>query len=95
MEKSFSVYQGDAAENHALFESIHIIINQFNPQLTIAQQNMAALKKHYSRYLCQTTVPRNTKVEQATAMGMPVTQYDPSCVASRRIRALLEEVFGF
>lgn len=95
MEKSFSVYHGDGAETQALFDNIYIIINQFNPQLTIAQQNMAALRKHYNRYLCDTHIPRNTKVEQATAMGMPVTQYDPTCVASRRVRELIEEVFGF
>lgn len=95
MEKSFSIYNPEGDPDQALFDNIHIMINQFNPQLTIAQQNLAALRKHYSRYLCETMIPQNTKVSQATANGMPVTQYDSTCTASRKIRALVEEIFGF
>jgi len=95
MEKSFSIYNPDGESNQALFENIHIIINQYSKNETIARQNLSALRKHYSRYLCNTIIPRNTKVSQATAMGMPVMQYDPSCIASRRIRTLIEEVYGF
>ncbi len=94
LQHSFSIYhpQGGSQE---LFDNIHIIVNQYNPKLQIAQQCLTALRKHYSTYLCETLIPDNTKVTQATAAGMPVTQFDPSCTAAKRIRALIEEVYGF
>lgn len=95
MEKSFSVYNPDGQKSEALFNHIHILINQYSQNENIARQNLAALRKHYAQYLCKTIIPRNTRVSQATAMGMPVMQYDPSCVASRRIREAIQEVFGF
>ena len=61
----------------------------------MARENRQSLLTHYEEYLCETHIPYNTKIVQATAMGMPVLQYDSSCKGSKMIRRLINEVFGF
>jgi chromosome partitioning protein len=93
MEKNFSVHPEH--ERRGLFENIFIFVNQFKSNEIIARENLASLQRHYTDYLTTTKIPYNTKISQATAMGMPVLQYDPSCRGSKCIRQLINEVFGF
>ena len=93
MERSFSLYLGN--RKGGLFDNVFIFVNQYKKNEIMAKENLQSLMAHYKDYLCETRIPYNAKIAQSTAMGMPVLQWDPSCMGARTIRHLIDEVFGF
>lgn len=103
MQKIYAVYtefrggltefRGGVTEfRGGLLDNIYVIINQFRPNELMSKKNAAALEKHYAEYLCETVIPYNTKLAQSTAAGMPIFQYQRSCIAAKQIRKLVEEI---
>lgn len=89
MESAYSLY---TEFRGGLLDNIYVFINQYRAHETMSKQNRGALEKYYANYLCETMVAYNTKIAQATAAGMPIFQYNRSCIGAKHIKALVEEI---
>ncbi|HPY75611.1 MAG: AAA family ATPase [Planctomycetes bacterium] len=89
MEQTYRIY---SLFPTGLLDNIHIFINQYKSNETMSRENRRALEEHYSQYLCETIIPYNTKITQATASGQPITQYAKNSPGAIQIRALVDEI---
>lgn len=89
MQKAYALYSN---LRRGLLDNIYIIINQYRPHELMSRDSKASLEKNYAQHLCQTIIPYNTKLAQATNAGMPIFQYYRSSAAAKQIRALVEEI---
>ena len=69
-----------------------ILVTMFNSRLTLSQQVMAELKKHYGDQVFDTTISRNVKLSEAPGFGMPAYYHDRSAKGAKEYLQVAREL---
>ena len=89
-----------------LVETVHLIRKRLNPKLKIegilftmfdgrtnlSIQVVDEVKKHFSKEVYQTIIPRNVRLGEAPSHGKPIALYDPRSKGAEVYRDLAKEV---
>ena len=73
--------------------SVMALLEQnLNTALNLSQQVAEEARKFFEGRVYQTVIPRNVRLSEAPSFGMPVVQYDPTCIGAKCYLDLAEEV---
>jgi chromosome partitioning protein len=89
-----------------LVETVHLVRKRLNPKLKIegilftmfdgrtnlSIQVVDEVKKHFSKEVYQTIIPRNVRLSEAPSYGKPIALYDPRSKGAEVYRDLAKEV---
>ncbi len=92
----------------SLIDSIHLIKENFNPQLVIEgilltmvdkRNSLSSLvekdvREHFGDTVYKTTIPRNVKISEAPSHGKPAILYDVNCSGSMAYIGLAREIIN-
>lgn len=71
---------------------LRALINKVDARTSAAKLIIETINRRYPGQVFSTTIPMNTAVQQAEIMRMPVVKFDPHCSASKKFRALADEL---
>ena len=71
-----------------------ILVTMYNGRLTLSQQVMAELKKHYGEVLLETAISRNVRLCEAPSFGKPVYYHDKSAKGAKEYLRVAEELLS-
>ena len=71
-----------------------ILVTMYNGRLTLSQQVMAELKKHYGEVLLDTAISRNVRLCEAPSFGKPVYYHDKSAKGAKEYLRVAEELLS-
>ena len=71
-----------------------ILITMYNGRLTLSQQVMAELQKHYGEALFATPISRNVRLSEAPSFGRPVYYHDRSAKGAKEYLRVAEELIS-
>jgi len=71
-----------------------ILLTMFDARLNLSQQVAEEARKFFEGRVYRTVIPRNVRLSEAPSFGMPVIQYDRSCIGARCYIDLAEEVIS-
>jgi chromosome partitioning protein len=91
-----------------LLQTVKRIQKNLNPELTVggifftmydqrtklAQDVVRQVTSYFKDRVFRTIVPRNVRLSEAPSHGVPISQYDASCVGARSYKSLAEEVLN-
>jgi chromosome partitioning protein len=69
-----------------------IVITMFNSRTRSSKEVLEDVRKHYSKNLLKTVIPRNVTITDSTMAGSPVVRYRKSAPASKSYIALAKEI---
>ena len=69
-----------------------LVMTMFNSRTRSSNEVLEDVRKHYSKNLLKTVIPRNVTVTDSTMAGLPVVRYRKSAPASRSYTALVKEI---
>ena len=64
----------------------------FNSRTRSSREVLEDVKKHYSKNLLKTIIPRNVTITDSTMAGSPVVKYRKNAPASKSYVALAREI---
>lgn len=73
---------------------LRAIINRVDRRTSISKAMTEQITRVWGDKLFETTIPLCTAVQQAEAAGQTVLRFDPHCTASKRFRALSDELMA-
>src|SRR6201997_4064524 len=71
-----------------------VVLTMLDERTNLAQQVMAELKNFFGANLCQTAVPRNTRLAEAPSHGKAALVYDPRSKGAESYIKLAKELMG-
>ena len=71
-----------------------ILVTMYNGRLTLSQQVMAELQKHYGEVLFTTPISRNVRLSEAPSFGKPVYYHDKSAKGAKEYLRVAEELIS-
>ncbi len=71
-----------------------ILVTMYNGRLTLSQQVMAELQKHYGEVLFTTPISRNVRLSEAPSFGKPVYYHDKSAKGTKEYLRVAEELIS-
>jgi chromosome partitioning protein len=69
-----------------------LVITMFNSRTRSSKEVLEDVKKHYSKNLLKTVIPRNVTITDSTMAGSPVVRYRKTAPASKSYIALAREI---
>lgn len=69
-----------------------VVLTMFDARTNLSQQVVDEVKKHFSREIFNTIIPRNVRLSEAPSFGQPVITYDPKSKGAEAYNALAQEV---
>ncbi len=69
-----------------------MVITMFNSRTRSSREVLEDVKKHYSKNLLKTIIPRNVTITDSTMAGSPVVKYRKNAPASKSYVALAREI---
>ncbi|MCL4345837.1 MAG: AAA family ATPase [Candidatus Thermoplasmatota archaeon] len=69
-----------------------MVITMFNSRTRSSKEVLEDVRKHYSKSLLKTVIPRNVTITDSTMAGSPVVRYRKSAPASKSYIALANEI---
>ena len=69
-----------------------IFFTMYDSRTRLAQDVVKQVKEYFKELVFNTIVPRNVKLSEAPSHGLPICEYEPSCIGARRYEKLAEEV---
>ena len=69
-----------------------MVITMFNSRTKSSKEVLEDVKKHYSKSLLKTVIPRNVTITDSTMAGSPIVRYRKSAPASKSYMALAKEI---
>lgn len=69
-----------------------ILFTMYDSRTRLANDVVQEVIGYFGKRVFRTIIPRNIRLSEAPSHGIPVTQYDPSCVGARSYLKLAEEV---
>lgn len=69
-----------------------LVITMFNSRTKSSREVLEEVRKHYSKNLLKTVIPRNVTITDSTMAGSPVVEYRKNAPASRSYVALTNEI---
>ena len=91
-----------------LLQSVKKVQQSFNPNLVIggifftmydsrtrlAQDVVMQVKNYFKDVVFDTIIPRNVRLSEAPSRGLPICDYDSSCVGAKSYEKLAQEVMN-
>lgn len=71
-----------------------ILFTMYDSRTRLANDVVQEVIGYFGKRVFRTIIPRNIRLSEAPSHGIPVTQYDPSCVGARSYIKLAEEVLA-
>jgi len=71
---------------------LRALINKVDARTSTAKLIIKTIHRRYPDQVFNTTIPMTTAIQKAELMRMPVMKFDPQCSASKRFRALADEL---
>ena len=68
-----------------------VILSMFDGRTNLSIQVVEEVKKYFKEKVYSTVIPRNIKLAEAPAHGLPITQYDPNSKGAEAYREFAEE----
>ncbi|MFP4330169.1 MAG: ParA family protein [Spirochaetaceae bacterium] len=69
-----------------------ILFTMYDSRTRLANDVVQEVIGYFGKRVFRTIIPRNIRLSEAPSHGIPVTQYDPTCVGARSYLKLAEEV---
>lgn len=69
-----------------------LVLTLFDSRNKICHQVLAEAKKHFSKLVYKSVIPRNVRLSEAPSHGMPAVVYDPLSKGSKAYAALAKEI---
>ena len=69
-----------------------MVITMFNSRTRSSKVILEDVRKHYSKSLLKTIIPRNVTITDSTMAGLPVVRYRKNAPASKSYIALAKEI---
>ena len=69
-----------------------MVMTMFNSRTRSSKEVLEDVKKHYSKSLLKTVIPRNVTITDSTMAGSPVVKYRKNAPASKSYVALTKEI---
>ena len=69
-----------------------LVLTLFDSRNKICHQVLAEAKKHFSKLVYKSVIPRNVRLSEAPSHGMPAVVYDPLSKGSKAYLALAGEM---
>ena len=69
-----------------------MVITMFNARTRSSNEVLEDVRKHYSKNLLKTVIPRNVTITDSTMAGSPVVRYRKTAPASKSYIALAKEI---
>jgi len=69
-----------------------ILMTMFDPRTNLSQQVVDEVKRHFSRRVFRTVIPRNVRLSEAPSYGQPIMTYAPSSSGARAYQSLTVEI---
>ncbi len=90
-----------------LRQTVQQVQKSINPELKIggifftmyaktilAQEVIKRVKERFPDEVLETVIPRNVRLSESPSHGLPICEYDPSCVGAKSYKKLAEEVMS-
>ena len=69
-----------------------IVMTMYDSRSNLSAQVVSEVKRHYTREICETLVPRSVRLSEAPSYGLPVTHHDPHSAGAEAYFELAKEV---
>ena len=69
-----------------------IFFTMYDSRTRLAQDVVKQVKSYFKNLVFNTIIPRNVKLSEAPSHGLPICEYEPSCIGARSYAKLAEEV---
>ncbi|MBQ9631039.1 MAG: ParA family protein, partial [Treponema sp.] len=69
-----------------------IFFTMYDSRTRLAQDVVTQVKSYFKDVVFNTIIPRNVRLSEAPSRGMPICEYDPTCVGAISYKKLAEEV---
>ena len=69
-----------------------ILLTMFDGRTRLSQEVVRQVTEYFGDRVFKTIVPRNVRLSEAPSHGLPVMQYDPTCIGARSYEAVAEEL---
>ncbi len=69
-----------------------VVFTMFDPRTNLSMQVVEEVKKHLSKNVYRTIIPRNVRLAEAPSHGLPINLYDPKSKGAESYMLLAEEV---
>ena len=71
-----------------------ILVTMYNRRLSLSQQVMDELKKHYGDRLFETAISRNVRLSEAPGFGKPAYYFDKNAKGTREYLSVARELLS-
>jgi len=71
-----------------------ILLTMFDGRTRLSQEVVRQVTEYFGDRVFKTIVPRNVRLSEAPSHGLPVMQYDPTCIGTRSYEAVAEELIN-
>ena len=72
--------------------NVMVLASMYDIRTKMAREILGELRKHFSENMFKTIVNFNTKLKEATSLGQPVNEYDPTCKGHKDFQELANEL---
>jgi chromosome partitioning protein len=69
-----------------------IFFTMYDQRTRLAQDVVRQVTSYFKDRVFRTIVPRNVRLSEAPSHGVPISQYDATCVGARSYKSLAEEI---
>jgi chromosome partitioning protein len=76
-------------------ELLGIILTMYDKRISLADQVMTELKKHFKDKLFQTVIPRNVRLAEAPGFGLSIFDHDKWSKGARAYKQLAKEIESY
>lgn len=78
--------------NHDI--DVKVLATMYDIRTKMAREILAELRSHFSDRMFRTIVTFNTKIKEASSLGQPISEYDPSSKGHKDFRSLASEIMS-
>ena len=71
-----------------------IFFTMYDSRTKLAQEVVQRVMAYFTDRVCTTIIPRNVRLSEAPSYGLPICQYDASCIGARSYEKLAQEVLA-
>jgi chromosome partitioning protein len=74
--------------------TVKVLASMYDLRTKMGREILAELRRHFADKIFQTIVNFNTKIKEASSLGQPICEYDPTSKGHKDFQALAEEIIG-
>ena len=71
-----------------------IFFTMYDSRVRLAHDVVLQVKSYFKELVFETIIPRNVRLSEAPSHGLPICEYDTSCLGAKSYEKLAEEVMN-